>query len=238
MTKILVGRKKLFKRLHEKSVKNKLSLFGKRLLAKQFLRYFYGNLLENQFKSFLSQSQRYSKASRKTQLFFLTKNVDIRLGNIYLKSFNKSSTVSADFISLLERRLDLVLYRAKFVKSVFEARQMINHGCILVNGTKVTSPGFILNLSDIVQIDKKYWKSSSLKIFNNFNKTFLVENPFKNLEKHFVNLKDKLTCYYPTYIIVNYKFLSLVVVGYPKIDNLFVDILSDLNLVIEYYNRV
>src|SRR3546814_4618771 len=66
-------------------------------------------------------------------------------GNISEKAFHgiykEASRLRGDtnelLIGLLERRLDAVVYRAKFVPTVFAARQFINHGHVLVNGKKV-----------------------------------------------------------------------------------------------------
>src|SRR3989304_2084515 len=54
-------------------------------------------------------------------------------------------------IELLERRLDAVVYRAKFVPTVFAARQFVNHGHILVNGKRVNIPSFQVSDGDEIQ---------------------------------------------------------------------------------------
>lgn len=255
MTKKLIAKNKLFKRLRGKLVKNKLSLFGQRLLAKQLLRFFYGNLIESQFKTCLQKSKRFAKSSQKVQKFSLNSKLSILLKNFQVSS-NKSS-VTFGFISLLERRLDIILYRSKFVKSIFEARQVINHGHILVNGSKVKAPGYILSISDVVQVDKNSWSFFSKNIFNGIPRHFLVENPFEKTSLQDIQEKNKNTkiltsstqynlttkdskikLWHPTYMVVNYRILSLVLIALPSIEHLFGDIMSDLNLVIEYYNRI
>ena len=85
----------------------KLSDYGQQLRAKQKLKGYYGNIGERQFNSI------YKEASRL-----------------------KGST-SEQLIGLLERRLDAVVYRAKFVPTVFAARQFVNHGHVLVNGKQI-----------------------------------------------------------------------------------------------------
>ena len=58
-------------------------------------------------------------------------------------------------IGLLERRLDAVIYRAKFVPTVFAARQFINHGHIRVNGKRVTIPSYRVKVGDVVEVKEK-----------------------------------------------------------------------------------
>ncbi len=60
-----------------------------------------------------------------------------------------------NLISMLERRLDNVLYRLKMATSRVQSRQMIVHGHVLVNGKKVYSPSFQLNVDDVVSLDPK-----------------------------------------------------------------------------------
>ena len=92
---------------HGKSKKGKASDYGVQLEAKQKLKFYYGNMNERQFR------------------------------NTYRKAFNKKGNTTENLIGFLERRLDTVIYRAKFATTVFSARQLINHGHIKVNGKKV-----------------------------------------------------------------------------------------------------
>ena len=59
---------------------------------------------------------------------------------------------SANLIGLLERRLDAVIYRAKFVPTVFAARQFVNHGHIRVNGRRVNIPSYQVKVGDLIEI--------------------------------------------------------------------------------------
>src|ERR1700733_2097370 len=92
---------------HGQRRKSKVSDFGLQLKAKQKLKGYYGNITEKQF------SRTYDEASR-------------RKGN-----------TSENLIALLESRLDAVVYRSKFVPTVFAARQFVNHGHVMVNGKRV-----------------------------------------------------------------------------------------------------
>ena len=58
-------------------------------------------------------------------------------------------------IGLLERRLDAVVYRAKFVPTIFAARQFVNHGHVMVNGKKVNIPSYSVKEGDVIEVRDK-----------------------------------------------------------------------------------
>ena len=103
----------------------KLSDYGQQLKAKQKLKGYYANLNERQFHK------------------------------IYVEASRMKGSTSELIIGLLERRLDAVVYRAKFVPTVFAARQFINHGHIKVNGRKVNIASYRLKVGDVVEIREK-----------------------------------------------------------------------------------
>jgi len=61
----------------------------------------------------------------------------------------------ANMVGLLERRLDAMIYRAKFVPTVFAARQFVSHGHIKVNGRRVTISSYRLKVGDVVEVKDK-----------------------------------------------------------------------------------
>ena len=63
-------------------------------------------------------------------------------------------TVEA-LIGLLEQRLDAVVYRMKFVPTVFASRQFINHGHVKVNGVRVTIPSYRVKEGDVIEVREK-----------------------------------------------------------------------------------
>ena len=110
---------------HGQRRKGKLSDYGVQLKAKQKLRGYYGNILERQFRG------------------------------IYAEARRLKGDTGAHMIGLLERRLDAVIYRAKFVPTVFAARQFISHGHIKVNGRRVTIPSYTLKVGELVEVKDK-----------------------------------------------------------------------------------
>ena len=107
---------------HGQRRKGKLSDFGVQLKAKQKLRGYYANISERQFRG------------------------------IYDEAIRLKGDSGANMVGLLERRLDAMIYRAKFVPTVFAARQFINHGHIKVNGRRVTIPSYRLKVGELVEV--------------------------------------------------------------------------------------
>ena len=107
---------------HGQRRKGKVSDFGLQLRAKQKLKGYYGDLTEKQFRRIFADAERV-----------------------------KGDT-GENLIGLLERRLDAVVYRAKFVATVFAARQFVNHGHVTVNGTRVNIPSYRVSEGDVIEV--------------------------------------------------------------------------------------
>ena len=107
---------------HGQRRKSKLSDYGVQLKAKQKLRGYYGNISERQFRGIYDEARRL-----------------------------KGDT-GAHLIGLLERRLDAVVYRAKFVPTVFAARQFVNHGHVKVNGSRVNIASYRVKVGDVIEV--------------------------------------------------------------------------------------
>jgi small subunit ribosomal protein S4 len=103
----------------------KLSDYGTQLQAKQKLKGYYGNITERQFRRY------YQEASR------------------------RPGDTGENMIGLLERRLDALVYRAKFAPTPFAARQIVSHGHVKVNGKRVTIASYQLREGDLVELSAK-----------------------------------------------------------------------------------
>ena len=110
---------------HGQRRKGKESDFGIQLRAKQKLKGYYGDITEKQFK------RAYFEASR------------------------MKGDTGQNLIGLLERRLDMVVYRAKFAPTIFAARQIVNHGHILVNGAKCNIASRQVSVGDEIALGTK-----------------------------------------------------------------------------------
>ncbi len=110
---------------HGQRRKGKTSDFGLQLRAKQKLKGYYGDVTEKQFKA------TYAEAAR------------------------MKGDTGQNLIGLLERRLDMIVYRAKFAPTVWSARQMVSHGHIRVNGVKCNIASRRVNAGDVISLGDK-----------------------------------------------------------------------------------
>ena len=93
--------------------------------------------------------------------------------NIY-KTADKERGITGDnLLQLLESRLDNVVFHMGFGSSRSEARQIVRHNCILVNGHRVNIPAYLVNVGDTIEIDKNAKNQlrikSSIEIASNRN---------------------------------------------------------------------
>ncbi len=164
--------------------RRKPSDFGVQLAAKQKLKGYYGNIGERQFRRY------------------------------YQEAVRRRGDTGEKLIELLERRLDAVVYRAKFVPTVFASRQFVNHGHILVNGKRVNIPSFQVRDGDIVQIKEK---SRELPLVLD-----AIDSPERDL---------------PDYIDLNLKDMSATYVRGPKFADVPYPVKMEPHLVVEFYSR-
>ncbi len=169
---------------HGQHRKAKLSDFGLQLRAKQKLKGYYGNITEKSFK------------------------------RLYNEAVRIKGDTGENLIGLLESRLDAVVYRAKFVATVFAARQFINHGHILVNGKRVNIPSYRLKAGDIVEIREK---SKQLALV---------------LEA--IGLPERDV---PEYIEVDHNKMTAKYIRVPNLSDVPYPVQMEPNLVVEFYSR-
>jgi small subunit ribosomal protein S4 len=110
---------------HGQRRKSKVSDYGTQLLAKQQLRFYYGNITEKQFR------------------------------RIYAEADRRKGNTAENLIGLLECRLDAMVYRSKLAPTPFAARQLVNHGHVKVNGRRVNIPSFLVRVDDLVELRDK-----------------------------------------------------------------------------------
>jgi len=168
---------------HGQRRKSKLSDFGLQLRAKQKLKGYYGNITERQFR------------------------------NVYKEATRLKGNAAENLIGLLESRLDAVVYRAKFVPTVFSARQFVNHGHVTVNGKKAKTPSMILKPGDVVQVKEKSRNMA------------LVLEALESQERDI-----------PDYIEVDPKAMTATYARQPEFAEVPYPVQMEPNLVIEFYS--
>lgn len=99
--------------------------FGIQLMAKQKLKGYYGNIGEKQFKKY------------------------------YQEAVRRRGDTGQNLIGILECRLDALVYRMKFAPTVFAARQLVNHGHVMVNGRRCNIPSAMISVGDEIQLKEK-----------------------------------------------------------------------------------
>ena len=164
--------------------KRKLSDYGIQLFAKQKIRFYYGVINEKQFR------------------------------RIYEKASNKKGDTGHILIELLERRLDAVVYRMKFVPTIFAARQFVNHGHVKVNGKRVTIPSYTVKDGDAIEL-----KEQSKQI---------------NLAQESISSQEREI---PEYLEVDQKEFKGKFLRAPLIHDVPYPVTMEPHLIIEYYSR-
>ena len=167
---------------HGQNKRGKPTDYGIQLQAKQKLKAYYGNISERQFRS------------------------------IYKKATMLKGDTSENLIGLLERRLDAVIYRAKFSTTIFSARQLINHGHVKVNGKKVNISSYSVKEEDTIEIRDKSKQLAIIDIA--------------------LASKERET---PEYIQLDEKNKKFKFVRIPKFEEVLYTIVMEPNLVIEYF---
>src|SRR5919109_4057943 len=162
----------------------KLSDYGQQLRAKQKLKGYYGNIGERQFNRVYQEARRF-----------------------------KGST-SEHMIGLLERRLDAMVYRAKFVPTVFAARQFVSHGHIKVNGRRVNIPSYRVKVGDVVEV-----KDKSRELTLVLGATQMGERDV------------------PDYIEVDHKKMTAKLARIPQLADVPYPVTMEPHLVVEFYSR-
>ncbi len=113
--------------------------------------------------------------------------------------------------SILERRLDNVVYRLGFATSRSQARQLVSHGHFLVNGKKVNIPSYLTKEGDVIS----------------------VRNEKK---KYFQNIKNTLKDHKPlSWLTLDHQKLEGKIVSLPRMEE--ADINANIHLVVEYYSK-
>ncbi len=169
---------------HGQRRKGKLSDFGTQLKAKQKLKGYYGNISEKQFRKY------------------------------YEEAIRMKGDSGDNLIGLLERRLDAVIYRAKFVATVFAARQFVNHGHVKVNGRRVNIASFLVKVGDFIEV-----KDSSRELAFVLEATQLGERDV------------------PDYYEVDHGKMNAKMTRVPLPSDVPYPVVMEPNLVIEFYSR-
>ena len=164
--------------------RKKPSDYGIQLMAKQKLKGYYGNIGERQFR------------------------------RLYDEAVRRKGDTGANLIELLERRLDTVVYRMKFVTTVFAARQFVNHGHIKVNGRRVNIGSFMVKDNDVIEVREKSKQAN------------VVLEAVQSVERDV-----------PDYLEVDHKGMKGKFLRKPALEDVPYPVQMEPNAVVEFYSR-
>ncbi len=158
--------------------------FGIQLMAKQKLKGYYGNIGEKAFKRY------YAEAAR------------------------LRGDTGQNLIGILETRMDAVLYRSKIAPTVFAARQLINHGHVMLNGKRCNIGSVVLKPGDVLSLKEK-------------SKTIpAILEGVSSTERDV-----------PEYVEADHDKMTVTFVRIPTLDEVPYPVQMEPNLVVEYYSR-
>ena len=158
--------------------------YGTQLMAKQRLKGYYGNIGERQFR------------------------------RIYEEAARRKGDTGENLVALLERRLDTVVYRAKFVPTVFAARQFVSHGHVRVNGRRVNISSYRCREGDVIEVRDKA-KDAGMVLES-------AQSPERDV---------------PDYLEVDHSKMTAKLLRSPTLSDVPYPVMMEPNLVIEFYSR-
>ena len=164
--------------------RRKASDFGTQLQAKQKLKGYYGEISEKQFR------------------------------RVYTEASRRRGDTLENLVGLLERRLDMVVYRMNFAPTIFAARQIVNHGHIQVNGRRVTVASYRVDDGDIVAVRER--SRQHPRILES------TQEPEREV---------------PDYMEVDFDKMRGAWLRQPQFGDIPYPVQMEPNLVIEYYSR-
>ena len=164
--------------------RKKPSDYGVQLMAKQKLKGYYGNISERQFRKY------------------------------YAEAMRRKGDSGENLIGILESRLDAIVYRMKFVPTVFAARQFVSHGHVSVNGKRVTIPSYMVKVGDALEVRRKSKDLATLK------------EASESAERDV-----------PDYIDVDHSKFAGALKRVPGLKDVPYPVQMEPNLVIEFYSR-
>jgi len=169
---------------HGQRRKGKLSDYGVQLRAKQKLKRYYANIVEKQFRG------------------------------IYDEAIRMKGDSGANMIGLLERRLDAIVYRSKFVPTIFAARQFVNHGHVKVNGRRVNIASYRVKVGEVIEV-----KDASKQLAIVLEAKALAERDV------------------PDYIEVDHNKMTAKLARVPAPAEVPYPVMMEPHLVVEFYSR-
>jgi small subunit ribosomal protein S4 len=164
--------------------RKKTTDYGVQLMAKQRLKGYYGNVGEKKFRLYFKEAER------------------------------RKGDTGEQLVSLLESRLDAVVYRMKLAPTVFSARQLVSHGHVTVNGRRVNIASFSVSAGDEITVSKS--------LLDNI----VLQSAVQSNEREV-----------PAYMEIDHKQLKGKFLRTPQFDEIPYPVQMEPHLVVEFYSR-
>ena len=160
--------------------RKKMTDYGEQLYAKQKLKTYYGNVNEKQFHKY------------------------------YVEAVRRGGDSAENLVGILESRLDNLVYKAKFVPTIFASRQFVNHGHVTVNGKRVDIPSYLVKPGEVISLRESSRNADRMKDIVERNSNRLVPKWIDmnkdTLEGKIIALADREDIDFPVeeHLIVEY----------------------------------
>lgn len=150
--------------------------------------------------------------NEKQKVAFIYNVREGQLRRYFMRARQMPGNTGANLLALLERRLDNLVYRAGFAVTIWQARQMVSHGHVLVDGARLNIPSYQLTPGQTISLAEKMRKNPQV-----------------------VEALDS-TAYAPAYLTVDTNALTATLTRIPERGEIQVPV--DEQLVVEFYNRL
>ena len=193
----------------DKRIPRSRNKYGNLLRAKQILKIYYGNPTEKILIKFYKEAKRIK-------------------GNSGL-----------NFLKLLEKRLNTVLFRARFSNSFEDINQLITHKHICVNGKPIKSPAYLLKEGDIISVNINSFDFIHKKVLETFKSRFNFKSNKEIRKKNIETfIKKDILSFSPNYIEVNYNTLETIFIDTPNLKDIIYPNRMNISYVMQYYEYI
>ena len=160
-----------------------------------------------------------------------------QLTTLFIKAGQYKGNQTINFIKLLERRLDVFLFRSKLSPSLHEIRQLIQHGHFLINGSVVKTASLLLKKNDRISV-----KAESIDLLKNkVNRYFsqIIHNNKISKKMSMAQIvRNNPILFVPNYIEFNHYLMEGQLVELPDVENICYPMNPDLTPLMEYSNSL
>jgi small subunit ribosomal protein S4 len=160
---------------------------------------------------------------------------DKQFTSVFRKAGYYKGNQTVNFIKLMERRLDVILFRSKISPSLAEIRQFIQHGHFSINNSLVTRPSLILNKNDLISVNTKSMNFIKNKTSLYYLKLFLYNRLPKRLRSI---IKKQPIMFTPNYIEFNYYLMEGKLIDIPNVNNICYPFKPNLMFLMDYYKQI